>query len=366
MSQTGSPFNEWRFPSTRYRGSKRKILSWIWEKTKTIEFDTALDVFGGTGVVSILFKQMGKSTTFNDSLYFNQQAGLAFIENNQHTLGDDEIEFIAQSDNHFGRVESGFIEGTFKGFYFKDEENRWLDCAIHAIREVGTSYSGHQRRAKIALAFWSLGQACLIKRPFNLFHRKNLYMRTAEVERSFGNKTTWDTPFPDAFKRFAKEANDVVFDNGRSNCAIRKDAFSIDGSGYDLVYIDPPYFFPGQKDVSYRKIYHFLEGLVRYDDWANLIDYDSYNYRLLPGKNGWPARSRHKLESRMQHLISSFANSKIVISHKSGSLVQLSFIERSLELVGKDVRKFYSRYNYALSGSNGKPRKNIEWLIIGV
>ena len=57
------------------------------------------------------------------------------------------------------------------------------------------------------LARHALNQACLMKRPFNLFHRKNLYIRTANVERQFGNKTTWETPFPTLFTRLVKEAN---------------------------------------------------------------------------------------------------------------------------------------------------------------
>jgi hypothetical protein len=43
---------------------------------------------------------------------------------------------------------------------------------------------------KRAIAYSALCQACLAKRPYNLFHRANLYMRTQDVERSFGNKTT--------------------------------------------------------------------------------------------------------------------------------------------------------------------------------
>ena len=49
-------------PSTRYQGSKRKILPWIGECLGRIEFDSALDAFGGTGAVSYLMKQMGRES----------------------------------------------------------------------------------------------------------------------------------------------------------------------------------------------------------------------------------------------------------------------------------------------------------------
>ncbi|NUQ07011.1 MAG: hypothetical protein HUU31_24225 [Anaerolineae bacterium] len=71
---------------------------------------------------------------------------------------------------------------------------------------------------------------------YNLFHRANLYMRTAKVERTFGNKVTWDTPFETHFRQFAGEANQAVFDNERENLAIQLDAQETP-VGADLVYI---------------------------------------------------------------------------------------------------------------------------------
>ena len=47
-------------PTTRYQGSKRKILPWLYECMQNYEFHTVLDAFGGTGMVSYLFKRMGK------------------------------------------------------------------------------------------------------------------------------------------------------------------------------------------------------------------------------------------------------------------------------------------------------------------
>lgn len=43
-------------PTTRYQGSKRKILPWIYECIKDIEFNTVLDAFGGSGMVSCLLE----------------------------------------------------------------------------------------------------------------------------------------------------------------------------------------------------------------------------------------------------------------------------------------------------------------------
>lgn len=49
------------FPQTRYQGSKYKLLSWIWKNISFLDFENAVDLFGGTGAVSYLFKTQAKS-----------------------------------------------------------------------------------------------------------------------------------------------------------------------------------------------------------------------------------------------------------------------------------------------------------------
>src|SRR5690606_38199323 len=113
------------FPTTRYQGSKRKILEWIYGHLKNIPFDTALDAFGGTGAVSYLFKTMGKEVTYNDSLKFNYTIGKAIIENNNVRLSESEVNELLD----LGEVEAQdrFISKHFKDIYFTNDENEWLD-----------------------------------------------------------------------------------------------------------------------------------------------------------------------------------------------------------------------------------------------
>ena len=134
-------------------------------------------------------------------------------------------------------------------------------------------------------------QACLIKRPFNLFHRKNLYLRTAEVERSFGNKTSWDKPFEVWFRIFVDELNRATFNNGQKNRALNCDAAQIPGA-YELVYVDTPYINSRGTAVDYYDFYHFLEGLTIYDEWGKHIDYESKHHRLRRRPSVWTDRSR--------------------------------------------------------------------------
>lgn len=356
---------DWCFPTTRYRGSKRKILPWLQQSLADLNYDSVLDLFGGTASVSLLFKRLGKQVTYNDYLTYNYLAGIALIENQATKLLADDLEFILTQGSY--DPESRFIFDTFRGFYFLDDENRWLDRVISRIEEMNHIYSGVVLRRKQALAIWALGQACLIKRPFNLFHRKNLNLRTREVDRSFGNKTTWETQFSTAFCRFSQEANESVFNNRRRNTSLRSDAFKIKSREYDLVYIDPPYFFEGQKDHDYREVYHFLEGLSQYELWPDLIDYSSTNLRLRREDSmQWPHRSPSQLRNLYFELLDQYRASLIVISHRSGNLVSIKELSSHLEKQGRQVRLHEKPYTYALSKKNGRPNYNTEWILVAI
>lgn len=360
LSLNGLP-QEWLFPTTRYRGSKRKILSWIWENINTLEFETALDLFGGTSVVSLLFKRMGKQVTYNDYSYFNRLTGIAFIENDEVKLSDDDIKFILGTE----KITDDFISKTFKGIYFRDNENVWLDKTIGNIFALGDLYKGKALKYKQALAIWALGQSCLIKRPFNLFHRKNLNIRTRRVDRNFGNKKTWETPFEEAFKKFTQESNQVVFSSGKKNSVTRSNALNYNNTEYDLVYLDPPYFFKNQSDPEYLKLYHFLDGLAQYSKWNELVDYNTSIRLLKNSETPWAHKSTEKLETVFSGLISKFKKSKIVISHKEGSLVTVEKFQEMLEVNGKKCSVFKKQYSYALNHQNGKSHENNECLIVG-
>lgn len=353
--------SEWLFPTTRYRGSKRKILPWIWDKVKDLPFENALDLFGGTTVVSLLFKRMGKQVTYNDYSYYNYLAGVAFIENREIKLDDDDLEFIVSPKNG----SSNFISENFKNIYFRESENKWLDQTVCNILALENKYGGVKLKYKQALAIWALGQACLIKRPFNLFHRKNLNIRTRRVEREFGNKKTWETPFDVAFKRFVGEANQAVFDNSQKNYATKINALHYESGKYDLVYFDPPYFFNNQSDANYLMLYHFLDGIAQYKKWGELINFDSPIRCLKTSEMTWPHKSSEKLEEIYSDLISKFSNSTIVISHKAGSLVSVSKLKKILLNHGKSCSIYKKEYSYALNHQNGKSHENVECLIIG-
>jgi len=327
-----------KFPGTRYQGSKAKLADWIWDQIKNLAFDTCLDAFGGTGAVAYRLKQEGKQVTYNDILRFNYYIGVALIENNATQLTTEDIDWILARHSHIDYP--NFITKTFRDIYFTDEENAWLDQTITNINYISNPY-------KFALAFFALAQAAIIKRPYNLFHRKNLYVRLADVERSFGNKTSWDRPFTAWFCDFMTEANQAVFDNGRANQALNLDALDIPGT-YDLVYIDTPYISRQGEGVDYRDFYHFLEGLTMYETWKTQIDYRSKHRRLKRSPSVWANKQR--IYDAFDRLFDYFRDSILVVSYRSDGIPSVEEILTLLKKYKRDVRvEWFGQYKYVLS-----------------
>lgn len=349
-----------RFPSTRYRGSKRKIIPWLWGCFQQLDFTSALDVFGGTGSVSYLLKRMGKEVTYNDYLKFNHLVGLALIENDQTVLNQSDIDAALAPVSKLPR---NFVRDTFKGVYFTDEENKWIDNVVARISSLKNKPS--ELAYKRALLYYGLFQGCLIKRPFNLFHRRNLYLRTANVKRAFGNKTSWDRSFSEYFFTFCMEASTAVFKGARPCRAIRHNAVDIPDKSYDLVYIDPPYLTKdGDNESSdYRRSYHFLEGLCDYDRWNELIDHETLNLRMKQLRpNDWLDPQKHS--KAFDALFEKFRQSIIVVSYKKFGVPSIDTLIRILKRHGRRVRSQSRHYKYALNHQNGSAELNREVLLI--
>ena len=343
------PRYEVKMPSTRYQGSKAKLVDWIWENTKELDFSNAIDIFGGTGVVGYFLKQKGKQVYYNDYLKSNYYIGLALIENNTVKLSKQEIEKLLMKDPDYDY--RYFIYDTFKDIYYTDEENKWLDIVVQNIRRIDNIY-------RKAVAYYALFQACLVKRPFNLFHRRNLYLRFTDVKRSFGNKTTWDRPFEEHLVDFINEINYLIYDNGKQNKAYNLDVCEIEGN-FDLVYIDPPYTSSKGVSVDYLNFYHFLEGLTDYENWRNKINYRTINKRFYKNNKAW--NDKHKIRRKFRELFEKFKDSVFVISYRSDGIPTIEQIISDVKLFKGHVQVHtFDNYKYVLSNS-----RTSEVLIIG-
>lgn len=332
---------EIRFPTTRFIGSKAKLIDWIWDKIKEIEFDRCLDAFGGTASFSYMMKKNGKEVVFNDILSFCRNIGIALIENDDYIVSEKEYEKAITIDGTI--IYPDTIQIFFEDVYFTDEENQWLDAVV-------TNINGFENKYKRAILFSALYQACLIKRPFNLFHRRNLYLRLNNVSRTFHNHKAWNRPFEFYFKQFIEEINEAVFANGKGNKAFGDDVFELPTDS-DLVYLDPPYVTK-QGGVDYLKMYHFLEGISDYPNWVGRIDFNLKNRGFKPVEeiSNWSRKT--KIYDLFDKLIRKFKNNIIVLSYRMDAIPSKSDIITLFRKHGKEPMVYSTPYQYVLSPKN--------------
>lgn len=326
------------FPATRFQGSKLKLLDWIWAAIGDIAFTSALDLFGGTGAVSYLLKTKGKRVVFNDLLQSNCVTAEALIVNSAVTLAPESVRSLFEPC--VGTKYDNFIERTFDGVFYTSEENRILDIVA---QNIGMRQWGPERY----LAYYALFQACLAKRPYNLFHRANLYMRLADVDRSFGNKATWDRSFVDHMLAVAEQANRAVFATPHEHQVLCRPAEDVTVAA-DLVYLDPPYISGKGLATNYLDYYHFLEGLLHYQEWPQRIDHDYKHLPFRRGENAW-----HRVDTFLRALARVADNHRtatLVMSYREDGLPTPSDLVSVFERAGKRVRVVTSsKYQYALS-----------------
>ncbi|MDK2082615.1 DNA adenine methylase [Aliarcobacter butzleri] len=337
------------FPKTRFYGSKKRLLSWIYENIKELEFNTVLDGFGGTSSVSLLFKAMKKNLTYNDILNSNT------ISANTLLLSEIPISLVnAEKFIESISPKKGIVYKNFHNVFFNDEENMWIDGAMENI----LSLSNVKQRN---LFLYCLFQSCLMKRPFNIFHRANLNLRTnKEIKRSFGNLTTWNTSFEILMKKNLLEIYRFIWDSNTKTKVLKSKSIEKIEKGYDLVYLDPPYISKINNTDGYLKKYHFLEGLSDYNNWENMIDYNSSIKMLSSHKYNSDWENKYKFKEKLFNLIS---------YHKS-SIVVLSYVNNAVPSIKELMDFFEDNFSkvtintYSLSHALAKDKRN-EILIIG-
>ncbi|RAI88065.1 DNA adenine methylase [Algoriphagus yeomjeoni] len=347
---------EINLPVTRYYGSKRKLVGRIWSEIENLDlaFDSVLDLFGGTAIFSYYAKVMGKKVIYNDIFSFNTAIGRKLIQQTSNDLSYEEALALLQPNPDY--LYKKIIQENFRNIYFTDAENEQIDIFIQNANEL-------KDENKRLSAYYILFQSCIIKRPYNLFHRNNLNMRLNYNGGNFGNKKTWERSFEELFERFLKELDEFTFDNGRDNLAVNFNALDCQETA-DLIYIDPPYFSSSRNHTTYHAKYHFLEGLANYDKIIDHINHAKNNKEITINKSDHFEKSATFLAD-LERIVRRYNDSIIVISYRNNGIPSVQSINDLLVLCRPDRRVHtldLGLYGYALNKGN---QFNSEFLIIG-
>jgi DNA adenine methylase/adenine-specific DNA-methyltransferase len=331
-----------KFPRLRYMGSKYRLVSHLAEIFSEIGGRTALDGFSGSGVVSYLLKTLGYQVTSNDFLTFPGAIARATVVNQTTRLTDSDIGTICGDPAD----DRDFIQTTFSGLYFTDDDRKFLDSAWSHIDQL----NDHKRD----LAISALVLAAARKQPRGVFTFTDL--------RYDDGRRDLHLPLRDHFKECAAEYNEVVFDSGRLSQSLSRDIFDLDQGDYDLVYLDPPYA-PPRDDNCYIKRYHFLEGLSDY--WRGMEIMENTRTKKLV-KRYTPFSYKRTVTEALRRTFKQFKDSTIVLSYSSNAVPDAETIESLLREVKKDVEVRLVDHKYSFGTHSSAKRRNAsEYIFIG-
>lgn len=111
---------------SNYVGSKRRLLFHIWDtiEKEDITFNSAFDAFSGSGMVSLLFKSMGKNVISNDLLTSSAITSICLMENDSIPITDEDIKFLCRNEPDNCR---SFVFENYKDKFFTEKECKFLD-----------------------------------------------------------------------------------------------------------------------------------------------------------------------------------------------------------------------------------------------
>lgn len=332
-----------KYPSTRWMGSKSKLLPHIQNIANRFTYNTAMDLFSGSGIVGYLFKSLGKEVISNDYMSLSAAYTKAMIENNKVTLSDEKANNLLAIPK--GKYNS-FVKDTFKGLYYTDEENELIDILRHNIKKLTNQYEK-------AIAISALIRACTKKRPRGIF--------TYVGDRYNDGRKDLQITLADHFLKAVKEINSCVFDNGHVNTSRKGDAMTIRKNA-DLVYIDPPYFSP-LSDNEYVRRYHFVEGLAC--DW-NGLEIQEHTKTKKFKNYPTPFSSQKGAYDAFDKLFKKFKDSILIVSYSSNSLPTMDEMVGLLSKYKKnvEVQKVDYKYSFGTQKENSKGNSVQEYLFI--
>lgn len=333
------------YPPTRFMGSKSKLLKDIWGVASQFRFETAVDLFSGSGIVGYMFKSQQKQVISNDHMAMSACFSKAMIENNSVTLTNADVIKLLEEK---GRSDH-FVATKFKDLYFSDEDNSLIDTLRANIKALRNPY-------KKAIAMAALIRACTKKRPRGIFTYVGMRYDDGRRDIHLGLR--------EQFLEAVAAINAAIFSNGKENKSRQCDALELPLVEKALVYIDPPYYTP-LGDNEYVRRYHFIEGLAR--DWQG-VEIQEHTQTKKFKSYPTPFSTRKGAAEAFDYLFKKFKHNILLVSYSSNSLpsqdemVSIMSKYKKVEVVPIDYKYSFGNQGYKVGNNNNDVK---EFLFIG-
>lgn len=332
------------YPTTRYMGSKTKLLGKIWSAASEFEFDTAVDLFAGSGVVSYMLKCHGKRVFSNDHMAMSGVFTRALVENSKSKLTPDDVSLLLKPS---GDIDD-FVQRTFSGIYYNSEDEFVIDVLRTNLNKIDDVY-------KKAIGLAALVRACLKKRPRGIF--------TYTGDRYNDGRVDLKTSIADHFVAAVEIINCAIFDNGQNSVSSQIDALDFSIPAHSLVYMDPPYWSP-LSDNEYVRRYHFVEGLSR--DWQGVEIQEHTSTKKFKSYKT-PFKTRAGTILAFEELLDKCSSNPVVISYSSNSEPSLEEMTAIIKRHKKnlDIVKIGHKYSFGNQKTAASKNSVQEYLFIG-
>jgi adenine-specific DNA methylase len=329
-----------------YVGNKKKILYWVFDtiQKSSIEYNTILDLFSGSGCISMTAKMMGKKVYSNDLLESSYAYTVAFVENNNITLSDDDIDYIINNKNDSFY---GFVQKNFNS-RFTLKESKFLDNFRFNV-ENRFGKSSNQNFYKYYLCYANI-QLFIMDHCF-VGGRLNNGQILADVEhrlqhaRNNGSEMNFNNI---KWKYLNIDNKDNEFFTCHNLDAINFLQSKRIKNKIDLIYIDPPY---GKEMSDYSKMYSFFEAYI-----SGTMDFKNDNSDNFTNSEQYKDNFKKVIE-----LCQDIPN--IVVSINNDSFADIEEILNIVKYYRKNVELKSCSYGYKYRKS-GKTNSK-EYLIIG-
>lgn len=271
-----------KIENRRYLGSKQKMLDFI-EKVvteNTTEVKTVADIFGGTGVVSELFRRQGKKIIINDILHSNCVSFNAWFGTQE--INYEKITNLIAELNDLQPVRENYVSQNFGNKYFSHENAR----KIGAIREKIETYDVNEREKAFLLT--------------SLFYAMDKVANTVGHYDAFRKKMDTYNPI-----HLRVPENNINKSNEIYNCDANELVKNIRA---DLVYIDTPY-----NSRQYGDAYHLLENII---DWEK-PELTGVALKMVDRRHIKSKYSTSKAPKAFENLINNIDSKYILVSYNN-------------------------------------------------